>query len=61
MEKAITAIDVLLLDELNYVKFNQEESELLFKVIAERSDEAAPSLRRICLSRTGQKCLPMKR
>jgi len=31
-------VDLLLLDELSYAKFNQEESELLFKVIAERSE-----------------------
>jgi len=33
--------DLLLIDELSYARFNQEESELLFKVIAERSEGAS--------------------
>ena len=37
----IAANDLLLLDELSYAQFNQEESELLFKVIAERSEGAS--------------------
>ena len=37
----IAANDLLLLDELSYARFNQEESELLFKVIAERSEGAS--------------------
>ena len=37
-EKTIANADVLLLDELSYASFNREESELLFKVIAERSE-----------------------
>ena len=32
MEKAIAKADLLLLDELSYASFGQEESELLFKV-----------------------------
>ena len=38
MEKIISGANLLLLDELSYEKFNQEECELLFKVIAERSE-----------------------
>ena len=34
-------INLLLLDELSYAKFNQEESGLLFKVIAERSERSS--------------------
>ncbi|MCB5726074.1 IS21-like element helper ATPase IstB [Mitsuokella jalaludinii] len=41
MEKAIAKADLLLLDELSYASFGQEESELLFKVIAERSERAS--------------------
>lgn len=41
MEKTIAGADLLLLDELSYAKFNQEESELLFKVIAERSERSS--------------------
>ena len=33
--------DLLLLDELSYASFDKEESELLFKVIAERSERAS--------------------
>ena len=41
LEKGIAANDLLLLDKLSYARFNQEESELLFKVIAERSERAS--------------------
>lgn len=41
IEKAIAGVDLLLLDELSYARFNQEESELLFKVIAERSERTS--------------------
>lgn len=41
LEKTIANADLLLLDELSYASFNREESELLFKVIAERSERAS--------------------
>lgn len=41
MEKSIAAADLLLLDELSYASFGIEESELLFKVIAERSERTS--------------------
>ena len=41
LEKSIASTDLLLLDELSYARFNQEESELLFKVIAERSERTS--------------------
>ena len=41
LEKAISSMDLLLLDELSYARFGQEESELLFKVIAERSERSS--------------------
>ena len=41
MEKAIAAVDLLLLDELSYTSFGQEASELLFKIIAERSERSS--------------------
>ena len=41
LEKGIAANDLLLIDELSYARFNQEESELLFKVISERSERAS--------------------
>lgn len=41
MEKTVGNVDLLLLDELSYASFTQEESELLFKVIAERSERAS--------------------
>ena len=41
LEKSIAASDLLLIDELSYAKFDEESSELLFKVIAERSERAS--------------------
>ena len=41
LEKSIAAVDLLLLDELSYARFDQEESELLFKVISERSERSS--------------------
>lgn len=40
-EKLIAKAYVLLLDELSYASLTREESELLFKVIAERSERAS--------------------
>lgn len=39
--KTLSGADLLLIDELSYARFNQEESEMLFKVIAERSERAS--------------------
>ena len=33
--------DLLILDELSYMSFNKYESELLFKVISERSERSS--------------------
>lgn len=41
LEKSIAAADLLLLDELSYASYGLEESELLFKVIAERSERTS--------------------
>ena len=41
MEKIIAKADLLLLDELSYASFDQDESELLFKVISERSERTS--------------------
>ena len=41
LEKSIADVDLLLLDELSYARFDQEESELLFKVISERSERSS--------------------
>ena len=41
LEKTISGTDLLLLDELSYARFSQEESELIFKVIAERSERTS--------------------
>ena len=41
MEKSIADADLLLLDELSYARFDQQESELIFKVIAERSERSS--------------------
>ena len=41
LEKSIADTDLLLLDELSYARFDQQESELLFKVISERSERSS--------------------
>lgn len=41
LEKSIATVDLLLIDELSYARFNQDEAELLFKVIAERSERSS--------------------
>ena len=41
LEKSIAAADLLLLDELSYASFGLEESEVLFKVIAKRSERTS--------------------
>lgn len=41
MQKSLARVDLLLLDELSYAKFGQEESELLFKIIADRSERVS--------------------
>lgn len=41
MEKSIAGADLLLLDELSYARFDQQESELIFKVISERSERSS--------------------
>ena len=38
LEKKIQKADLLIIDEMGYVSFNRFQSELLFKVIAERSE-----------------------
>ena len=37
LEKRIRKADLLILDEIGYVSFDRYQSELLFKVIADRS------------------------
>lgn len=38
LERQINKADLLILDELSYISFNKYESELLFKVLSERSE-----------------------
>jgi DNA replication protein DnaC len=38
LEKQLTKADLLIIDELSYLTFNRHQSELLFKVIADRSE-----------------------
>jgi DNA replication protein DnaC len=40
-EKKIQKADLLILDELSYISFNRHQSELLFKVISERSERGS--------------------
>ncbi|MGI6537336.1 MAG: ATP-binding protein [Caldicoprobacterales bacterium] len=41
LEKQIQKADLLILDELSYLSFNRYQSELLFKVISDRSEKAS--------------------
>lgn len=38
IEKQLSKIDLLIIDELSYLTFNRHQSELLFKVIADRAE-----------------------
>ena len=42
LEKRIQRADLLILDEMGYVSFDRYQSELLFKVVADRSDQLHP-------------------
>ena len=41
LERTISKADLLILDELSYLSFNRNQSELLFKVISERSEKSS--------------------
>lgn len=39
--KALSKVDLLIIDEMSYVSFNRHQSELLFQVISERSERGS--------------------
>jgi DNA replication protein DnaC len=41
LEKRIRQTDLLILDELSYISFNRHQSELLFKVVSDRSERSS--------------------
>ena len=41
LEKSLTKVDLLIIDELSYLTFNRHQSEMLFQVISERSEKAS--------------------
>lgn len=41
LEKTLASADLLILDELSYISFNRAQSELLFKVLSERSERSS--------------------
>ena len=41
LERTLAKADLLILDELSYLSFNRHQSELLFKVISDRSEKAS--------------------
>lgn len=41
IERALAQADLLILDELSYLSFNRHQSELLFKVISDRSEKSS--------------------
>lgn len=41
LERQLAKADLLILDELSYLSFNRYESDLLFKVISDRSEQSS--------------------
>ena len=41
IEKKLSQIDLLIIDELSYLTFNRHQSEMLFQIISERSERAS--------------------
>ena len=41
LEKRVQKADLLILDELSYISFNRHQSELLFKVVSDRSERGS--------------------
>ena len=41
LEKNLSKIDLLIIDELSYLTFNRYQSEMLFQIISERSERAS--------------------
>lgn len=41
LEKSLSKIDLLIIDELSYLTFNRYQSEMLFQIISERSEKAS--------------------
>ena len=41
LERSLAKADLLILDELSYLSFNRHQSELLFKVISDRSEKSS--------------------
>lgn len=41
IEKNLSKIDLLIIDELSYLTFNRYQSEMLFQIISERSERAS--------------------
>lgn len=41
LERSLAKADLLILDELSYLSFNRHQSELLFKVISDRSEKGS--------------------
>jgi DNA replication protein DnaC len=41
LEKQLSKVDLLILDELPYLSFNRHQSDLLFKIISDRSEKGS--------------------
>lgn len=41
LEKSLSKVDLLIIDEVSYLTFNRHQSEMLFQVISERSERAS--------------------
>ena len=41
LERQLASVDLLIIDELSYLSFNRHQSDLLFKVISDRSEKGS--------------------
>ncbi len=41
LERQLSSVDLLIIDELSYLSFNRHQSDLLFKVISDRSEKGS--------------------
>ena len=61
LEKSLSKIDLLIIDELSYLTFNRYQSEMLFQIISERSERASVIISTNCICRSqNRSCTDLK-
>src|SRR5665213_1867465 len=58
--RSFDRIDLLLIDELGYVPFEREATDLLFQLISQRYERRSIALQQTCRSRSGRKSFPTR-